>query len=169
MILAALLFVDLIKGALDSSALWTMERRFTKDAAPIVASGRVDCKLGQEIVWTTLKPFDASVTMTTNQMIFTDIEGTRVKNLADMPHYTDIRLMADSLASGDETAFRKMFEVEGEVSTQTVWKIVLKPKVKEIRYLFNRMELSGEKELKEVVMDTAKGGSTVIKFKKDGD
>lgn len=153
------------RRALSSSANWTMERRIAADRPPLVSSGTVTCVAKSGIVWRVERPFASSVAMTTNAMVFTDEDGVRVKPLADLPHYADIREKTDAFVAGDAKAFDGLFEIDGSVWPDGGWRLVLKPEVAEMRrYLFSEIDLTGAGLPTNAVLKTADGGTCAIRF-----
>ena len=154
-----------LRSALDSSADWTMERRLGERGRTLRSSGVVYCTAGLGIVWKVLEPFDTTITMTTNSMIFVDEDGKRVKPLADLPHYAEIRERTDAFAAGDRKAFDGMFRLEESCFADGGWKLKLKPEVKAMERLLREIEVSGADKPTNVVMRTGDGGCSTIRFK----
>lgn len=168
LVCAALLAVtpeEALVNALDSSAEWTMERTIPGSDRVLRSSGRVDCRKGRGIVWKVLSPFESSVSMTTNSMVFADDEGTRVKPLSELPYYSDLRARTDAFAAGDKRAFKGLFDLESERSPDGGWKLVLKPEVSAMERLIREVEITGSAKLTNVVMRTGDGGKSVIAFR----
>jgi len=153
-----------LRKALDSSAEWTMERRLAGSDRVLNSSGRVDCRAGEGIVWKVTAPFESSVSMTTNAMIFVDEDGERVKPLSELPHYGDIRSATDAFAAGDKKAFAGVFSIK-ETVTADGWTMTLEPEIRAMRYLFTSIELSGAALPTNAVMRSADGGISVISFR----
>lgn len=163
-VLFAFLPETALRGALDASATWTMERHLAGSERVLRTSGRVDCRQGESIVWKVEKPFESTVTMTTNSMVFADEDGTRVKQLDELPHYSDLRQATDAFAAGDRKAFDGVFDVDRKLFADGGWKLVLKPEVRQMKYLFTAIELTGAALPTNVVMRNADGGWSSIRF-----
>lgn len=157
--------VSALQAALNASAAWTMTRRFEGSARALVSSGVVRCTAGEGIVWETREPFAASVTMTTNAMVFVDEDGRREKTLDDLPHYAEIRALTDAFVAGDEKAFDGVFELAAEAQAVDGWRIRLVPEVRAMRRLFASIELSGAETLTNVVLKSGDGGTSTIRFR----
>ena len=164
-ILAMDVAVPAIRSALDSSAYWRMERRLEGSSRPLVSSGVVDCVAGEGIKWTVLSPFESSVSMTTNAMIFVDEDGERVKPLKDMPHYAEIQKRTDAFAAGDANAFDGLFKLDAALADDGEgWFVKMTPEVRAMKRLFSSIELSGAATITNVVMRTGDGGVSRIDF-----
>lgn len=154
-----------LRLALDSSADWTMHRQPGGSDRLLVSSGTVDCRAGRGILWKTLEPFEASVEMTTNSMIFVDEDGTRTKKLSELPHYETIRAKTDAFAAGDSKAFDGLFRLESEELPDGGWRLKLTPEVSAMKRLIVELELTGTKLPTNAVMRTGDGGTTRIGFR----
>ena len=164
-IVAIDLAVPALREALGSSADWRMERRLEGSTRPLVTSGVVDCVAGEGITWRVLSPFESSISMTTDSMIFADEDGERVKPLGDMPHYAEIRRRTDAFAAGDVKAFDGLFTLEAELAEDGEgWTVRMTPDVRAMRRLFSSIELSGSATLTNAVMRTGDGGVSRIEF-----
>jgi len=154
-----------LQTALNSDATWAMERTLPGAARVLRSSGEVSCKIGRGIVWKVKEPFESSVEMTTNAMVFVDEDGRRVKSLGELPHYADIRRATDAFAAGDAKAFDGVFSMSEQELPDGGWKLVLKPDVSAMERLFASVEVSGARLPTNVVMRTADGGLSTIRFK----
>jgi len=154
-----------LQTALDSAATWTMERTLSGSARVLRSSGEVDCKVGHGIVWTVKEPFASSVEMTTNAMVFADEDGRRVKTLDELPHYADIRRATDAFAAGNAKAFDGVFDIAEQPLPDGGWRLVLTPEISAMERLFASIEVSGARLPTNVVMRTADGGLSTIRFK----
>lgn len=164
-IVAMDLAVPALREALDSSADWRMERQLEGSSRPLVSSGVVECVAGEGIKWKVLSPFESSISMTTNAMVFADEDGERVKPLKDMPHYAEIQRRTDAFAAGDAKAFDGLFSLEAQLAEDGEgWTLKMEPDVRAMRRLFRSIELSGAATLTNVVMRTGDGGISKIEF-----
>lgn len=154
-----------LRRALDGRAAWTMERRIGKDGRALVSSGTVTCVAGSGIVWRVTAPFESSVAMTTNAMVFTDEEGVRTKPLAELPHYADIRAKTDAFVAGDAKAFDGLFALSAEELPGGGWRLDLRPELSAMERLLTRIELAGAMLPTNAVLTTADGGSCIIRFR----
>lgn len=154
-----------MRKALNERAAWTMERRLAGSARTLVSSGTVTCVAQSGIVWRVTSPFASSVAMTTNAMTFADDEGVRVKPLAELPHYADIRERTDAFAAGDAAAFDGIFEVTAAPLPGGGWRLHLKPEISAMERLFTEIELTGATLPTNAVLRTADGGSCTIRFR----
>lgn len=153
------------RTALNSEAEWKMTRRLPNSYRNLVSSGEVRCRIGEGILWKTLKPFENSVEMTTNSMVFVDEEGTRVKPLSELPHYEEIRRRTDAFAAGDAKAFDGLFKLERVDYPDGGWKLVMKPQISEMERMFRSVEVFGSALPTNVVMRSGDGGVATIEFR----
>ena len=135
--------VSALQAALNASAAWTMTRRFEGSARTLVSSGVVRCTAGEGIVWETREPFAASVTMTTNAMVFVDEDGRREKTLDDLPHYAEIRAATDAFVAGRKDAFDGVFAIRETALADGGWRLTLVPEVAAMRSLVSEVVLTG--------------------------
>ena len=154
-----------LRRALNGRAAWTMERTLGPGGRVLRSSGTVACVMQSGIVWRVTAPFESSVAMTTNSMVFADEEGTRVKSLADLPHYADIRAKTDAFAAGDEKAFDGLFKLSSAALPDGGWRLVMKPEISAMERLFTEIELTGAALPTNAVLKTADGGSCAIRFR----
>ena len=170
MILATVLMVftaalSALQKAMDSDAEWTMSRQLPGSSRALESRGTVSCRIGKGIVWTVKEPFESSVEMTTDAMIFTDEDGRREKSLGDLPHYADIRKATDAFVAGNTNAFDGVFAVTERSFADGGWTVTLVPEVSAMKRLFTSVEVSGAALPTNAVMKTGDGGLSVIRLK----
>ena len=100
-----------LQKAMDSDAEWTMARQLPGASRTLESRDTVSCRTGKGIVWAVKEPFESSVEMTPNAMIFTDEDGRREKSLGELPHDADIRKATDAFVAGNTNAFDGVFAV----------------------------------------------------------
>lgn len=161
--------ITALRRALDGRAAWTMERTLGKGGRTLVSSGTVECVAKSGIVWRVTAPFESSVAMTTNAMVFADEEGMRVKPLSELPHYAEIRAKTDAFAAGETRAFEGIFDLSASDLPQDGWKLVMKPEISAMERLFTEIELTGAALPTNAVLKTADGGRCVIRFRENAD
>ena len=154
-----------LQKAMDSDAEWTMSRQLPGSSRAFESRGNVSCRIGKGIVWTVNEPFESSVEMTTDAMIFTDEDGRREKSLGDLPHYADIRKATDAFVAGNTNAFDGVFAVTERSFADGGWTVTLVPEVSAMKRLFTSVEVSGAALPTNAVMKTGDGGLSVIRFK----
>ena len=159
-----------LRRALNGQADWTMERTLGAGGRTLHSSGTVTCVMQSGIVWRVTAPFASSVAMTTEAMIFEDDEEeTRVKPLAELPYYAEIRKKTDAFAAGDAKAFDGLFALTSETLPEGGWRLVMKPEVKAMERLFTEIVLTGNSLPTNAVLKTADGGASVIRFQERSD
>lgn len=151
--------------ALDSSAEWTMERTLPGAVRPLVSTGTVQCRKGEGIIWKTETPFESSVEMTTNYMAFSDEDGRRVKALAALPHYAELRDATDAYVAGKTDAFEGVFSLQETETPDGGWRVLLTPEFSAMKRLFVSIELMGAELPTNAVLKTEDGGVSVIRFR----
>ena len=170
MIIATVLMVfttalSAMQKAMDSDAEWTMSRQLPGASRTLESRGTVSCRTGKGIVWTVKEPFESSVEMMTDAMVFTDEDGRREKSLGELPHYADIRRATDAFVAGNTNAFDGVFAVTEKSFADGGWTVTLVPEVSAMKRLFTSVELSGAALPTNAVMKTGDGGQSVIRFK----
>lgn len=160
----ATVWTSALQRSLDASASWIMERHMPHGTRTLVSSGTVECVSKSGIVWRVTAPFESSVAMTRDAMIFRDEDGERIKSLSDLPHYADIRDRTDAFAAGDHHAFDGLFALEAREFGKGGWQIVLTPQVSDMKRLFIGIEVSGNAYPTNALLRYEGGGSAVIRF-----
>ena len=151
--------------AMNSDAEWTMARQLPGASRTLESRGTVSCRTGRGIVWAVKEPFESSVEMTTNAMIFTDEDGRREKSLGELPHYADIRKATDAFVAGNTNAFDGVFAVTEKTFANGGWTVTLVPEVSAMKRLFTSVEVSGAALPTNAVMKTGDGGCCTIRFR----
>lgn len=164
LLLASTVALSALQKAMDSSADWTMTRQLPGSSRTLESRGTVDCRIGKGIVWAVKEPFESSVEMTPNAMIFTDEDGRREKSLGDLRHYDKIRQATDAFVAGNTNAFDGAFSVTERRAADGGWTVVLVPEVSAMKRLFTSIEVSGAALPTNAVMKTGDGGQSVIRF-----
>ena len=152
-----------MRKALVSGASWRMEKTLSGASRTLVASGTVECRIpGGGIEWRTLKPFESSVKMLPQAMVFEDVDSVRTNSAASMPRYLDVRKAVDAFASGNDAAFNDVFDVKVDGAPGGKWRAVFTPVRKELSAMFGRVEVSGGEYPETVVMES---GTAVVKIR----
>lgn len=151
--------------ALDADAAWQMERTFPGSVRPLVSTGVVSCARFRGIVWDMRYPIQSTITMTTNAMVFADEEGMRIKDLADLPYYEEIRTRTDAFSRGDSGAFDGLFTWQVTTPSTNSWQLTLIPALAPLERLFTKIEVAGTDEITNVTWYTSGGGTIHLKFK----
>lgn len=165
LLISATTALSALQHAFDASADWKMDRRLAGSKRVFTTSGTVTCKSGEGIVWTVLRPFESSVTMGKEEMVFEDEDGKRVKPLKELPHYAHLREATDKFVAGDNHAFDEIFEIEESTLDDGGWKLKLTPRVRAMKRLIEEVEVSGSTMPTNVVMKAGDGSQSVIRFK----
>jgi len=153
-----------LRRALDSDASWIMERRIAGSDRTLISTGVVSCAAMRGVIWEVRHPFPETISMTTNSMSFADEDGVRVKPLSELPHYADIRREADAFLSGDPKAFDGAVDVETRFGADGEWTLTFKPSVRQMKRLLESVEVCGTDVVSRVVLKTADGGMSTIRF-----
>ncbi|MCR5414215.1 MAG: hypothetical protein K6F50_05755 [Kiritimatiellae bacterium] len=155
-----------LRRSLGSSASWRMERTLPDAKKTLVTEGEVVCTAGEGIVWKILKPFSRTISMNAGEMVFEDEdEGTTVKKLSELPHYEEIRKETDAFLAGDPKAFEGLFDAEVRFLEDGKWKITLLPGSGAVKKLVAKAELTGDRTLEKVLLESPDGGKSEITFK----
>ena len=153
------------RTALGASADWRMERTLPGSGRTLRCEGSVECTPGTGIVWRTERPFETTVTMGVDRMIFQDEDGERVKPLSELPHYADLRKATDAFAAGDTNAFDGVFAFTRELSADGGWRLVMKPEILQLGRLIESVEITGAALPTNVVMHAGDGSVSKISFR----
>ena len=153
------------REALSASAEWKMERTLPGASRVLRCEGSVVCTPGTGIVWRTERPFEASVTMGVDRMIFEDEDGRREKKLSELPHYEDLRRATDAFAAGGTDAFDGVFAVARAELPGGGWRVTLTPGVSQLGRLVKTVEITGAALPTNVVFLAGDGSVSRISFR----
>ena len=156
-----------LQTCLDSDASWILEKRLPGFDEPLVSTGRVSCAKGLGVVWETLSPFPATTRITPLWRIVEEDGVCTTNSLVDLPHYSRIHDLVESLSNGDSAPLEKAFLVLAE-TTDSAWILTLTPRDSRAKRLFASIVLSGAEAVERAVLKSEDGAETDIRFTRTG-
>ena len=85
----------------------------------------------------------------------------------DLPHYSRIHDLVESLSNGDSAPLEKAFLVLAE-TTDSAWILTLTPRDSRAKRLFASIVLSGAEAVERAVLKSEDGAETDIRFTRTG-
>lgn len=133
---------------------------------PLRSQGKFLLARDKGVVWTTLKPFP-SETVITRERIFSFDETGKHSVQADarqQPALRQVNAMMFALMAGDVKALAARFDIDAQALANNAWTLALKPKSAAMAKSFSRIELRGDRYVREVVIVEGAGDRTTLKF-----
>ncbi len=142
------------------------EKRIAGFRNPLRSQGRFLLSRDKGVVWTTLKPFPSEMVITRERILSRDEAGnSRVQaDSKRQPALRQVNAMMFALMGGDVSALAARFEIDAEALPGNAWSLTLKPKAAALEKTFSRIELHGDRYVREVEILEAGGDRTVLKF-----
>jgi hypothetical protein len=134
---------------------------------PLVSHG--DFLLAREkgVLWDTRRPFPSTLTLTRKSLSAQQgasggagyhLDATREPALAAMNE------LLFALLSGDVATLATRFHIEGELLEKDGWRLVLTPTDAGLSRVFRRIQLEGDRFVRQVQLEETRGDSSVILF-----
>ena len=131
---------------------------------PVQSSGRFCVARDRGILWSTRKPFPATLRLSRSEIV--ESQGDRVTmrlSTRDEPTVGIISEMLFSVLAGDVNGLRNGFVIEASTEAST-WHARLVPKDAGMRRVVGAIELSGSEYVKQITITEASGDRTVVAF-----
>jgi outer membrane lipoprotein-sorting protein len=152
--------VEVLRGGFEQ------EKRVAGFKNPLRSQGRFLLARDKGVVWTTLKPFPSEMVVTTERILSFDAAGNRrvEADASQQPALRQINAMMFALVNGDVSALASRFDIAVQAPPGAAWSLTLTPKAAAVAKLFSRIELRGDRYVREVVMTEAGGDRMALKF-----
>jgi len=152
--------VEVLRGGFEQ------EKRVAGFKNPLRSQGRFLLARGKGVVWTTLKPFPSEMVVTRERILSVDGAGNRRVEVdaSQQPALRQINAMMFALVNGDVSALASRFDIAAQVLPDSAWSLTLTPKAAALAKLFARIELRGDRYVREVTITEADGDRTALKF-----
>jgi outer membrane lipoprotein-sorting protein len=155
---------DLIQGVaerLAQPALLRGEFEQNKTVAgfkkPLVAKER-------GVLWETVQPFPSLLKLTRDEIVASENGAVAFRlNASKEPTVRVINGLMFSLLNGDVKALADIFTIQGELSGKS-WTLALTPKQAAMSKVMSKIDLSGERYVREITISEANGDLTRIRF-----
>jgi hypothetical protein len=133
---------------------------------PIVSRGDFLVSRERGVVWRTREPFASSLTITRDRLVTRAADGavTSRTDARDEPGMQMVNEMLFALLSADLRTLSQRFAIEGETRGKDGWRLVLVPRDAATAQAVTRIELEGDRYLKNVRLVEAQGDSNLIRF-----
>lgn len=133
---------------------------------PLRSQGRFLLARDKGVVWTTLKPFPSEMVITRERILSFDAAGKRSvqADARQQPALRQVNAMMFALMAGDLKALASRFDIDARALPDNAWTLALKPKSAAMAKAFSRIELRGDRYVREVVIVEGAGDRTTLKF-----
>lgn len=133
---------------------------------PLVSRGVFLLSREKGILWDTRSPFASTLTMTRKSLSArqgTSGAGYHLDTRRE-PALAAMNELLFALLSGDVATLSQRFRVEGELMGKEGWRLALTPTDAGLSRVFRRVQLQGDRFVREVRLEEARGDSSVIQF-----
>ena len=131
---------------------------------PLLSHGRFCVVTAKGVLWRTLQPFPNSLRLTRDEIVH--FQGERVAMRLDAKQEPTVRMINSvlfSLLSGDLAQLETLFEVEGNIETNS-WHVALKAREPALAKAIGAITLDGGAYVKNISIAEASGDRTNIVF-----
>jgi outer membrane lipoprotein-sorting protein len=152
--------VEVLRGGFEQ------EKRVAGFDNPLRSQGRFLLARGKGVVWTTLKPFPSEMVVTRERILSVDGAGNRKveADASQQPALREINAMMFALVDGDISVLASRFDIAAQALPGTAWSLTLTPKAAAVAKLFARIDLRGDRYVRQVSLTEANGDRTTLKF-----
>ncbi|QSQ16374.1 LolA family protein [Myxococcus landrumensis] len=135
---------------------------------PLVSRGVFLLAREQGVLWDTQTPFASTLTLTRKSLSAQQGSGAAAYHLdaSKEPGLAAVNEVMFALLSGDVAALSKRFRVEGSLEGAEGWKLTLTPTDAGLVRVFRVIHLEGDKYVRQVRLEEARGDVSVIQFDK---
>lgn len=162
--------VDLVKQRVAKVNVlrgeFSQEKQVAGFKNPLRSQGRFVLAQDRGVIWTTLKPFPSEVVVTRDRILSRQRDGSRRVELdgRQQPAMRSVNAIMFALMSGDAQALSAQFTVKVEALPNNGWRMQLTPRSAMLGKVFNALELSGDRYVREVRISEANQDVTRIQF-----
>ena len=156
-----LLQAPVVRGA------FTQEKTIKGFQNPLRSSGRFVVAQGKGIVWQVQQPFASTLRVTPDSLQSLQADGQVSFQLQAQqePALRAINSMLFAVMAADVTALAQHFEVQGSLPGTDAWRLTLTPRDKMLGQWLLRIELQGDRFVREVRLLEAQGDASLIHLK----
>lgn len=141
-------------------------RRLAGFSNPLVSRGDFVLARGRGVVWSTREPFPSSLLVTPDRLVMRGADG-RVQQQMQADSQPAMRVVGESMIAvlrGDLRSLQKRFDVTGKLVGKAGWALTLTPTDAGMRRVFTRIELAGDRFVRDVRLEEGSGDSTVVRM-----
>lgn len=133
---------------------------------PLLSKGDFLVAKEKGVVWRTREPFPSTLVITRDRLLSRQADGT-VGTQVDArtePGVTAINEMLFALMSANLDVLDKRFEIDGRLLGKDGWQLTLKPRESAIAQWVSRIDLEGDRFVRQVRLLEAAGDTVVTQF-----
>jgi outer membrane lipoprotein-sorting protein len=152
--------VEVLRGGFEQ------EKQVAGFKHPLRSQGRFVLARDRGVLWSTLEPFPSEMVVTRDRIFSFDSAGQRRVQLdaTQQPALRQINTMMFALLDGDVAALAARFDIAAQPLPGNAWALTLTPKSALLAKAFARIELRGDRYVREVVLTEGGGDRTALKF-----
>jgi len=157
---ARLLDTPLLRGEFQQSKTVAGFRK------PLQSTGDFVLSRSEGVLWHTRHPFASTLVLTRDRVLSKQADGTTMLRLdaGEQPAVRAINELLFGLLQGDVAKLSQQFRIDGAVPDRTSWQLLLTPTDPTIARMFLRIELQGDRHVRQVRFEEANGDATLIRF-----
>jgi len=131
---------------------------------PLVSRGEFVVSRERGVWWRTQEPFASTLVVTRDRVLAKQADGTVLRKLSagDEPAVHTISETLFALMAADISLLQKRFDIGGELVGKEGWHLVLTPRDAALQRWLQRVDLEGDRYLRQVRLQEASGDHTVI-------
>ncbi len=147
-------------------ANFVQERQIKNIKTPLISKGRMLLSQEKGLWWQQTEPFVTTLILNDNEMI-QRMEGQADQKITanSNPQMFQFNALMKALVKADKAVLEDNFELNFSDMGQGLWQLDLTPMTTPLDKLFNKIELQGTTELKQVILIDKQGDITKIHFK----
>ena len=141
-------------------------RRLAGFSNPLVSRGDFVLAKSRGVVWATREPFASSLLVTPDRLVMRGADG-KVQQQMQADSQPAMRVVGESMIAvlrGDLRSLQKRFDVTGKLVGKAGWALTLTPTDAGMRRVFTRIELAGDRFVRDVRLEEGSGDSTVVRM-----
>lgn len=133
---------------------------------PLVSRGDFLLVRARGVAWDTREPFASSAVLTRERLLTELPDGSRrvVLDAQSSPGMAAVNSLLMALVAGDLQALAPQFETRETLLPEGSWRLVLVPREAGLKRVFARIELRGDRHVREVDIEETGGDRSTIRF-----
>ena len=131
---------------------------------PLRSQGRMLLVRERGIAWDTTEPFASSAVLTREKLTSELPDGSRqtLLDAADGPAAGATASLLMALVAGDLDLLAERFDIQETLLDNGAWQLELKPREPALQRVFARFQLSGDRHVREVLIEETGGDTTRV-------
>lgn len=141
-------------------------RKLAGFSNPLVSRGDFVVARGRGVLWSTLEPIASSLLVTPDKLVVRGADG-RVQQQMQADAQPAMRVVGESMIAvlrGDLRGLSSRFEIDGKLVGKAGWALTLVPTDAGMKRVFARIELAGDRFVRDVRIAEAGGDSTTVRM-----